>query len=209
MKKSVIYLSLVILVGVLSCRKAEKEQRIASSCEDDCIARIEIQQKAEEDTVKEKAEQARLDSLHQDSISRIEKLNKFNLKPFINKWKDGSYLKDFKEIKSFLTKKGFKIVSKKKERIYYESDGEGNYWTPDVYTFIKSEIEIKVFSNCNDCPVQDIRVILATDEIKDNILRNTVRGMNKKGSEYYSSNSGDMDVIISTKGKTIFLNNTL
>ena len=208
MKKLLFGTAALLLMASCSGNGTSEKTREDSTHITDSIAQVETARQAEEAAMTT-AEQVHLDSIRQDSINRIEKLNKFNLKPFIDKWEDGSYLKDFKEIKSFLTKEGFKIASKKKERIYYESDGEENYWMPDVYTFINSEIEIKVFSNCNDCPVQDIHVIIATDEIKENILSNTVRGMYKKGSVYYSSNSEATDVMISTKGKTIFLKNTL
>ena len=67
MKKSVLYLSLILLAGVLSCRKVDNEQRLASGVEDDSIARIEAQQKAAEEA-KVAAEQARIDSIRQDSI---------------------------------------------------------------------------------------------------------------------------------------------
>ena len=70
MKKSIVYLCLVLLAGVLSCRKAEKEKVIASDVDDDSIALIEDQQKAAEEASKAEAEQARLDSVRQDSIMK-------------------------------------------------------------------------------------------------------------------------------------------
>ena len=70
MKKTVIYLSLILLAGVLSCRKVEKEKGIASVGEEDSIALIETQRKAAEEAAKAEAEQSRLDSIRQDSIMK-------------------------------------------------------------------------------------------------------------------------------------------
>lgn len=70
MKKPLVYLYLILLAGVLSCRSAEKEQVDSSSYENDSIAEIEAQQKAAEEVARKAIEQARLDSLRQDSLNR-------------------------------------------------------------------------------------------------------------------------------------------
>ena len=210
MKKLLFGVISLLLMASCAGRQSSEDARKDSIRRADSIALIkaEATRIEAEEAAKAAAEQARLDSIRQDSIKSREKLNNFNLKHLTIKWEDGAYLKDFKDIKSFLTKEGFKIASKKKEKIYYDSDGETETWTPDVYTFIRPDIEIKVFSNCNDCPISEVRIILSSDEIKDKILSNTLVGMKKRGTDYYFSGE-ETDVVLYTKGKTIYLKNTI
>ena len=108
MRNFILFIGIASLTLLLSCQgnNATKKAYEDSIRKADSLINVEAIRQAEEAALAA-AEQTQHDSIRQDSISRIEKLNKFNLKHFITKWEDGSYLKDFKEIKSFLTKEGF------------------------------------------------------------------------------------------------------
>ena len=108
MKKAVIYLSLILLVGVLSCQRVEKKQTIITSSEDDSVAFVDTQQEAADEAAKAEAEQAaaeqaKQDSIRQDSIAKEEKM-KLGQLSFI------SHKGDWKKI---LPKFGFKLTSRK------------------------------------------------------------------------------------------------
>ena len=123
MKTSVIYLSLILLAGVLSCRKVDKEQRIASGVEDDSIARIEAQQKAAEEA-KVAAEQARIDSIRQDSI-RQENMS-LKAKIFLKGLNDEYHSFVFRDgFEAELIKRGFEKTRDKikKENNYDQEEG--------------------------------------------------------------------------------------
>ena len=142
--KKWIYLSFLLVVGVISCRKVDNK---VQNLEADSTTHIETQQTQLEATQDAEAEQNRLDSIRQDSIQResnrqdsLALEDKMRLKPSV--FRDAWW--DEKKLKSL----GFKKIKEKETP--YEDDGLSLYEVTYTRTYNGRRIDVEgVAESCH------------------------------------------------------------
>ncbi|MDE7414249.1 MAG: hypothetical protein K2N05_10760 [Muribaculaceae bacterium] len=211
-KPTLISVSLLCAVGLWSigCGSTKTEREVNDKM--DSIAQADSIAKVEAEAAAAKAEQARLDSIREDSIV---KANTPKMNDFItfNKEGAGILFRDGSKINSTLKGKGFSSTSKKVQK---GNDEEG-YWTSTSYKWSKEDnpkIEIRLDDDKNL-----ITINFPDDKTKDYFIESVKSLGYRKGkskndfgtslrynTNYYNP-KGDypMDVYVRDNDQTVYL----
>lgn len=158
-----------------------------------CSGKVDTE-KARQDSIRmadsiarvEAAEQARLDSIRQDSIKNAE-LEAFNINLFVTPFKDeqfgvGLMINSDNQISKALTNLGFK-ESKTVTTKYEEICGEYTSWKSTKYTFNKTIGDETIVINSEDT----IEIIFPNAEYKDKFMKSAIAAGYKKSGTYDGS----------------------
>ena len=200
----------LFLMASCSGNASSEKEREDSIPKVDSLAQMEAVRQAEE--VSKAAEQARLDSIRQDSIKIIDKFHESLLKPsdvFLKNHSEDNSVKESKEIIKVLDSKGYKLLTKKLNfpvETDWGGDMTASYWK------YRLEIENPYSNKKYNCEVyigevygNDLEITFNSEkEAIDFINRSSPYIQNKSGNTYDLNDYQGME----RKGKKIIVYKT-